>query len=266
MAEAKRTGSYDRLVKRLVETRRYEEAERWIQEGIQATRERWPGIAAGLRDAFRKIRTVEKNWSAVAAMQAEEFVRDPSRKAFTECKKASDRVKSWPTVREHLLRYLESGEFPWEQKGWPLQESGLDRPHANPRIRFPRIDELIDIAILEKKPDQVLRWYDQRTKGQFGWYGVNEDAIATAVQAHAPERAVAIWKNKAERLIAQVKPSAYQEAAKHLRKASKVMGREEKLAEWEDYLKGLREAHRRKHRLIEILDGLDGKPIVKKRP
>lgn len=127
------------------------------------------------------------------------------------------------------------------------------------------VDDLIDIAIFEKKPDQVLRWYDQRPKNRFGWYGVDEDAIATALQAHAPDRAVAIWKNKAERLIAQVKPSAYQEAAKYLRKAAKVVRREKKPAEWESYLKGLKEQHLRKRRLIEILDGLEGKPIVKKR-
>jgi hypothetical protein len=42
------------------------------------------------------------------------------------------------------------------------------------------IGDLIDIAILEKKPDQVLRWYDQRPKGGFGWYGAEEDAIAIA--------------------------------------------------------------------------------------
>jgi uncharacterized Zn finger protein len=69
----------------------------------------------------------------------------------------------------------------------------------------------------------------------------------------------------AERLIAQVKPSAYQEAAKYLRKTSKIMPREKKLAEWESYLKELRGQHLRKRRLIEILDGLEGKPIVKKR-
>ena len=40
----------------------------------------------------------------------------------------------------------------------------------------------------------------------------------------------AIWKNKAEGLIAQVKPSAYQEAAKYLRKAAEVMRREKKPA------------------------------------
>lgn len=50
-----------------------------------------------------------------------------------------------------------------------------------------------------------------------------------------------------------------------MRKAAKVMCREKKPAEWESYLKALREQHFRKRRLIEILEGLDGKPIVKKR-
>jgi uncharacterized Zn finger protein len=263
VAEAKRTGSYDRLVKRLVAARRYEDAERWIQEGIRATKEKWPGIAADLRDKLRKIRSLEKNWPVVAAMQVEEFVRHPSRQAFVECKKANSKTRVWNIVRESLLQYLEKGELPWKQKGWPLPESGLDRPDVDQRNRFPLIKDLIDIAILEKKPDQVLRWYDQRPKERFGWYAVDEEAIAAAVQAHAPVRAVAIWQNKAEQLIAQVKPSAYHKAAGYLRKAAKVMLREKKPAEWQSYLKQLREQHFRKRRLIEILDGLEGKPIVK---
>lgn len=139
-------------------------------------------------------------------------------------------------------------------------------PHF-PNVLYPWVvGDLIDIAILEKKPDQVLKWYDRRPDGgRFGWDRVDEDAIATALQAHVPDRAVAIWKNKAERLIAHTKPSAYQEAAKYLRKAAKVMGREKKLTEWKSYLEDLREQHARKRRLIEILVGLDGKPIVKKR-
>jgi uncharacterized Zn finger protein len=201
----------------------------------------------------------------VAALQGEEFVRQPSRQAFTECKKASDKTEAWPKVRESLLHYLEKGELPWKQKGWPLPESGLDRPDADQRNRFPLVGNLIDIAMLEKKPDQVLKWYDQRPKGHYGWLGADEDAIATAVQGHAPDRAVAIWKNKAERLIAQVKPSAYQEAVKFLRKAGEVMSKQNKRAQWDQYLKSLRETHARKRRLIEILDGLDGKPITRKR-
>jgi len=66
-------------------------------------------------------------------------------------------------------------------------------------------------------------------------------------------------------MIAQGKPSAYREAAKYLRKAAKVMHHRKRPAEWESYLKELREQHRRKRRLIEILDGLDEKPIMKRR-
>ena len=265
VAEAKRTGSYDRLVKRLVAARRYEEAERWIYEGIQAIKDKWPGIAVTLRHILREIRSLEKNWPVVAAMQVEEFVRHPSRQAFVECKQASSKAKVWTKVRESLLQYLEKGDLPWKQKDWPLPESGLDQPDADQRNQYPLIDYLIDLAILEKKPNEVLRWYDQRPKDGFGWYGVDEDAIAAAVQVNAPERAVAIWQNKAERLIAQVKPSAYHKAAGYLQKAAKVMIREKKPTEWESYLKQLREKHLRKRRLIEILDVLDGKPIVRNR-
>ena len=264
-AGAKRTGSYGRLVQRLVAARRYDDAERWIQEGLRATKEKWPGIAAGLRDELREIRGLEKNWPAVAAMQAEEFVRHPSRKTFTGCKKAAGKVKAWPQVRGYLLNYLEKGELPWKQKGWPLPETRLDAPGTERKDRFPMVDDLIDIAILEKMPDRVLHWYDRLLEKRPGWHGVDEDEIAVAVQVHAPDRAVALWKKKAEGLIAQVKPSAYQEAARYLRKAGSVMAQQKKKKQWDEYLRGLKEMHARKRRLMEILDDLDGKPIVGKR-
>ena len=43
------------------------------------------------------------------------------------------------------------------------------------------------------------------------------------------------------------------------------MTRENKIEEWEQYLNALRQQHFRKRRLMEILDGLEGKPIVKKK-
>jgi len=264
IAEAKWTGSYDRLVKRLVAAQRYEDAKKWIKEGIREIGPKWPGLATGLRNKMREIRTLEQNWPVAAALQVEEFVRRPSCHAFTECQPASDQTGAWPQVRQALLRFLEKGELPWKQKDWPLPKSGLDRPGADQRQRFPLLSELINIAILEKKPDQVLKWYDQRPQDAYGGFGVSADVIASAVQAHAPERAVAIWKNQAERLIAQVKPSAYQEAGKFLRKAGEVMSKQNQQAQWVQYLRSLREAHARKRRLIEILDSLEGKPIIQK--
>jgi uncharacterized Zn finger protein len=125
-------------------------------------------------------------------------------------------------------------------------------------------DATEELAILEKNPERVLYWYVRLPKKRYGWYGTDDDAIAAAVQTHAPDRAVAIWKSKAERLIAQVKPKAYQEAGKYLRKAAKVMAEEKKQVDWDRYLQSLREHHARKIRLMEVLDTLDGKPIIKK--
>lgn len=264
-AEARKTGSYERLVKLLMAARRREEAERWIREGVEATEKDWPGIAANLRDRLREIRTRQRNWPVVAAMQAEKFVRDPYLEIFTDCKKAAGKIKAWPKVRGCILAYLESGRLPWEQKSWPLPESGLDAPGAFRDRHFPMYYELIDIGILEKKPDQVLRWYDKLPKKRFGWHDIDEDEIATAVQTHAPDRAVAIWKNIAEQFIGEIKPSAYREAAIFLHKAQKVMVREKKQAEWNLYIEGLRKEHGRKRRLMEILDGLGGGPVVKRR-
>ncbi|MDD2903900.1 MAG: hypothetical protein PHU44_15850 [Syntrophales bacterium] len=166
-------------------------------------------------------------------------------------------------MRASLLLFLEKGELPWKQERWPLPESGLERPEADKHVRFPLVCDLIDIAILEKKPNQVLKWYDQRPRGRWGWFGVDEDTIATAVQTYAPERSVVIWQTKAERLIAQVKPAAYQEAGKYLRKAGAVMAKQNEQANWDQYLKSLRNAHARKRHLLEVLDGLEEKPIKK---
>jgi len=66
-------------------------------------------------------------------------------------------------------------------------------------------------------------------------------------------------------LIAQVKPGADQDAAKYLRKAAKVMISRKKQAEWHRYLQNLKEENFRKKRLIEILESLEGKPIIKTR-
>jgi len=264
-AEAKKTGNYERLVKRLVAMRRYEDAEHWIMEGIRAVEDKWPGVAAMLRGEFLNIRTRQKNWPVVAAIQAEAFVDRPSRQAFQDCRKTAAKVKAWPEVREALLGYLEKGTLPWQQKVWPLPDSGLEAPKQGPKNRFPMVSDLIDIALFENDPERVLDWYDRIPKQRFRGYSVDDDKVAAAVQNVAPDRAVGIWKRKAEGLIAHVKPRAYQEAGKYLRKAAKVMARESKQAEWNRYLQGLREHHARKIRLMEVLDNLEDKPIIRKK-
>jgi uncharacterized Zn finger protein len=264
-AEASQTGSYERLVGWLIHKHRYEDAERWIHEGIRATEKKLPGIAQSLRNQLKTIRASQKNTPALAALEVEEFVRSPSHKALADCEKASRDLGVWPSVRAHLLTYLESGVLPWKQKDWPLPFTGLDVPERAPRQTFPLVEELIDIAIYEKDPERVLYWYDRRSKSRFGWVWVNEDRIAEAIETYAPDRAVAIWKSKAENLIARVSPSAYEEAARYLRKAGAILVREGKQQEWARYLQELRDTHARKRRLIEVLDRVTRRPILAKK-
>jgi len=263
--EACKTGSYTRLVDCLISEKRYKDAEHWIQKGVGKTEKESPGIASNLRARLKEIRSLQKDWVAVATMQTEEFAHRPSTQMYTECKTANTKTKTWPKVREHLLLYLEKGKLPWKQKGWPLGKFNQVKPDRLCRNTFPMTNVLIDIAILEKKPDQVLLWYDRSQKNGRNWIGVGDDRIAVAIQDYAPERSIVIWKTIVEGLINQTKPSAYEQAVRYLAKAGKVMKLQKKQSEWKKYLSELRGEHARKRRFLEILDQSDGKPIVSRK-
>jgi uncharacterized Zn finger protein len=261
-AEAEKTGNYIRLVERLIEDKRYEDAERWIYKGITEVENKWPGLAASLRGELLKIRTRKRDWHSIAAITVYEFIQRPSDKAFSDCKKTAEKVNLWLKVREALLTYLEKGLLPWKQAGWPLPETGFDTPKRYRFETFPMFGTLIDIAILEKNPEQVLAWYDKIPKNNYGWGSAGLDKIATAIQSYAPDRAVSMWKKMAENLIAHVNPKAYQEASTFLRKVEKVVSEQNKQKEWDSYIMHLRKEHVRKTRLIEVLDKIKGRPIV----
>ena len=178
-------------------------------------------------------------------------MRYPSEKTFIECQKASAKTKKWDKVREYLLDYLEKGTLPWQQKDWPLGKSIQTGPDTSYKKSFPMRDVLIDIAIFEKKPDQVIFWYDLQKKKQ-SWVGIDDDRIAAAIQTYAPERSLTIWKTIAERLINQTNPNAYEQAIGYLRKAEKIMNSQKKQIDWKNYINGLREKHARKRRFIEF--------------
>jgi uncharacterized Zn finger protein len=114
---------------------------------------------------------------------------------------------------------------------------------------------LIEIAIHEDRPADVLHWYDAcLAHGRCCHLGP-PDRIATAVAEHDPGRAVALWQEQAEELIARKKPDAYRGAVAVLRQAATVMKREGRREEWERYVAGLKQEHARKRRFLAILAG-----------
>jgi uncharacterized Zn finger protein len=126
------------------------------------------------------------------------------------------------------------------------------------------IETLIDIAIAEKRPDEVIRWYERRKPRSVAWgYGwVDDDKIARAVVDTYPDRALAIWQKIAENQIALTQTRAYETAATYLRKVHRVLKKLGREQEWKSYLAELRQANARKPRLVEILDGLAGRRII----
>jgi len=265
--EAVKTGSYVRLVDVLRKAKRLEEAEQWIHKGIKATQKQSPGIASHLRDTLREMREKEGNWLQVAGFRVENFVQMPSLHGYKEMKKAAEKAKVWPTVRAATLLYLENGKLPKVDPSWPLPETGVEEAPKVRKNEFPMTDVLIDIAIEEKRPDDVLKWYGLgRSKKQVFWGGdsYQEDQVAEAVADHYPDRALAIWKNVAENQVALTKPKAYEAAAIYLRKVHGLLKKLKRESEWKDYLLKLRQANVRKTKLIEILSRLEGRRIVEK--
>src|SRR5262249_33053829 len=126
----------------------------------------------------------------------------------------------------------------------------------------PYHDVLLELALLEKRPDDVLRWYDEltRSKNRTAYWGdVSDERVADAVAATHPDRALAIYKRIVEKLIARTSPSSYQAAAPTMRKIRGMVS----AAEWKAYVANLRQTHARKRRLMEVLDRLDDSRIVK---
>ena len=263
--EAIITNSYTRLVDALLKEGRKKDAERWIGKGIKALSEKYPGMAEALLSTLLKIREKEGNWPAVAALRAAEILRNPSFGTYDELRGPSDRAGIWPLVREGVLLYLETGKSPYLHASWPLPEPEVKLERVSPQDKPPMTHILIEIAIDEKRPDEIIRWYDSQPKKQryFAQWGAHmEDRIAHGIKDAYPDRAAAIWKGLAEKQIALTKPSAYDVAAGHLKDLRKLLVSLNRGEEWTRYLASLRQIHARKSRLLQTLTLLEGKKII----
>lgn len=273
--EAEKTGSYIRLVDHLEQAKRWQEVEQWIYKGIAATHKQSPGIASQLRLALRERREQEKKWPQVAAFYAEDFFDRPGAATLRDLQKAAKRAGVEAEVRAGVFHYLETGTLPHTLKptkkaggvpAWPLPECEVKETDGQRETTAPMRHALIDIAIEEKRPDEVLRWYDHPAPSTtpawgYGWRD-DTDRIATAVVSAYPDRAIALWKKMVEAQIKQVEVRAYETAATYLRKVHSAYKKHGQEQEWKDYVASLRQANLRRPRLVQILDSLTGKPIV----
>ena len=276
--EAPVTGSYERLVNHLVTAERLEEAERWCRQGILDTESSRPGLAANLRKTMQTIAGQQGDPLRVVALKASEFFNSPSLKAFHELIDASRESRVEEAVDAWARSFLVTGQPPPGVAGrsrrrrksdlevaWSLPDPGVPLPACDRRPSAPMTDILIRLAVEEQRLEDVLTWYDLHgSTGAPGWYADLDMEVAEAVAGTHPDRAVAIYKKKAEGLIATVTPRGYEAAGTYLRKIKRVLSDCGRGDEWSSYLETLRQANRRRPRCMEVLGRVDrgDRPIV----
>lgn len=267
--EAPITSSYNRLVDRLMAESAWDEARHWCRQGIEAIPDGFADLHAALREQLQTINQRTGNPLAGLAIQAEEFFDRPSSKSFQALCNAAREYGVEEGVETWGRHYLQTGLRPRSTRKrksdptieWPLPGPEVEIQAATDKKTGPMVDELIRLAIDEKKPNEVLKWYDHtgRTKDTFWMYDVTlDDEVADAIASAHPDRAVSIWKELAESEIARVKPRGYQEAVPYLRKARNVLTRSSREGEWQEYLATLRKQNKRRPRCLEQLDRLEG--------
>jgi uncharacterized Zn finger protein len=264
--EAPITHCYDKLVSALLTAGRKQEAHDRIVEGFAKTIDKLPGIAWRLAEQLIDMAKREKQHANIASVLALKFFYRPDTALYRELEKAAKCIRCWPAVRQALLAYLETGVRPDLQpkkkhktsipsSNWPLPPCDLLLPNIKKAAsHFPNTDVLTNVAIYEKRPDDVLKWYHLGRKNYL--YHDTDDSVAEAVKSTHPDEALAICKRVAEWEIARVKPAAYKVAAPYLKKIRALYRKQKRTDEWNSYLTALRRQHKAKRRLIEILDSL----------
>jgi len=285
--EARATGSYERLVKFLIERKRYDDAARWATEGIAKTAGKLPGIASNLADQMCELARTREQWDLVAAHAAYHFFERPSRDGFGQLLAAADRAGRKGPVRRLARHFLETGISPVQavaSKGEAKIQISRDWPlpmpeHLVPLLRSeyqirqtpaPHFDVLIDMAIADKRPDDVLRWYDkmcaERKPSPYGnaWNGpgAHADRVAEAIAKSHPERSLEVYRQRVEQNLTRASVGAYETVASYLRKMRPIMTSIDRVQEWKQLVADIQVRYRNRPRLMEILERLERKPIL----
>ena len=267
--EAPITNTYAHLVDLLMAKRRWEEARYWCRQGMEAVASTYPGIEAALHKQLQTINQRSGNPLAGLALQAEEFFANPGLNGFQALCKAARKARVGKGVEAWARHYLETGRRPGVGRkrksdpkiAWPLPSPEVEVPNIE-ATEAPMTGILLQLAIAEKKPDEVLKWYDYagRRRGGLRLYDfiVNPTEVAEAIKSAHPERAIAIWRETAEEQIARVSTRGYEAAVPYLRKMKNALTRAGRKQEWEAYLTSLREQNSRRPRCLEVLDRLKG--------
>ncbi len=217
-----------------------------------------------------------------ASVAADRFFRSPSVDSYRELLQAAEKTDHVQIVQEAAMAFLEGGRPPDRHRNggkskrgappWPLPEPPQPKtlPDEGRSERGgPHFDVLIDLAIDDKRPDDVLAWFDKRDAStppagrRRQTHAFRDYArVAKAVEGTHPDRAIELYVRLANAIAAETNPKTYPEAGAYLKRVKSLLKKSGREQDWPVIIGDFRAENRRKRRLMEVLDGIEGRPII----
>ncbi len=218
---------YLRIIAELDMAGRPADALAWAERGLREAGRPDPDLARYVAERYRE----QGRDSAAETVLRDWFASDRSAAGYRRLRELAEDLRCWPSVRPWALGVLRA-------------EARLAAPSARARREPAIVDALIGDG------DVDAAWLEAK--------GMASDrqwlALADLSAAERPAEALAVYRRQIEALRKRPGEAGYERLARLLEAARDCCERLGNLAEFETYLRALRDDHRRKPRLIRVLD------------
>ena len=270
-SEAEHNGRYLPYVNLLIDSGSEEEAIQWARKGINHLRLSQHGTTSELMEILCNLLVNRSDWLMVTSMRTEKFFASPTLIHYREIREAAKVAGVWGSVRPILIRFLTEGVHPDLNSGGEtgiipgvLPATGILPPNPFSSVKPPEKRLLIEIAIDDGDPDEVLRWYDSKAPELPHRYsrGSLDDSVATAIFNTYPMKAVEIWDRLVHIILEQGNVQEYTYAVRLIYKIGEAYKIAGDTNEYTSYLQRIRTEQKRKRRFIQELDNSGGKKVI----
>jgi uncharacterized Zn finger protein len=210
----------------------------WAEQGLKA----FPDPTADpLRDFIAAAYLERGRGDEALQLTWMQFERQPRLEQYQKLRQVAERLGAWPAQRERALAELEAATLRAANatSAWKPQPS---KPDGSERVRIALWEN--DLEAAWQVVQQGVCRQDLRL------------ALARQLETSRPADAVALYRRIIPALVEQTNNTAYEEAAKLIRRMGGLMEALDQANEFGDYLAELWEQFKPKRNFIKLLDSI----------
>lgn len=215
----------------------HDQALQWVEAGIKAFPNR---TDSRLRDFLAAEYHRRKRHDEAMKLMWADFSDHESLANFQKLKAHAGRIDQWPAWREKALDFIRKNISRAKQSGGG--RFGAWDPSGSNSL-------LVEIFLWEKDPDAAWREAQAGGCSERLWM-----RLAANREQNHPEDAVEVYKKWIGPIAERKNNQAYEEAAALIKKIRLLMSRLNRDADFADYLRGVRAAHKPKRNFMKLLD------------